>query len=64
MVWFGVMSERGTLGRIRTNFTRDTWYFQFRILVSLRERGTLGRIRLKSHVTTCGQVLLVSFNKS
>ena len=49
MVWFGVMNERGTLGRIRTNFTRDARYFQFHILVSLRERGTLGRIRLKSH---------------
>ena len=49
MVWFGVMNERGTLGRIRTNFTRDARYFQFHILVSLRERGTLGRIRFKSH---------------
>ena len=30
-VGIGVMSERGTLGRIRTNFTRDAWYFQFHI---------------------------------
>ena len=48
MVWFGVMNERGTLGRIRTNFKRDVRYFQFHILVSLRERGTLGRICFES----------------
>ena len=49
MVWFGVMDGRGTLGRIRINFTRDVMYFQIRILVSLRGHGTLGHIRFESH---------------
>ena len=50
MVWFGVMNGRGTLGRIRINFTRDVMYFQIRILVNLRGRGALGRIRFESYM--------------
>ena len=65
MVWFGVMNERGTLGRIRINFTRDVRYFQFHIFGELkRMRHTRPYPTLISRVTACGQVLLLSFNKS